>query len=521
MVAGVSNRPADNKPLRWSSGAHEERVTTRVLLWTCVAVVAVRTIFVFHPLRPDEGGYLLAARHWAPGRGEFLYGEFHVDRPPALMMFFRLAALWEADAAIRVITIPVVVVIVLAIAYAARLVAGPTAARWAAVVAAALMCSPALAADQADGEMFALLFVTSSIAAILHARRALDRGTAMGFGLVAGVLAAAGPLVKQNLFDAVVFATVLLAVSAARDPWARARCGVLAGSFGVGMLAVFSALAAWAVLTEVGVGLMWADLVHFRAQAGEVLVRSHRSAPLERAQVLLITSVVSAVVPIIVVWLASPTRRSRRYAGRAAEHWALLAMMGWSVPGIVGGGSFWLHYLIPLVPVAAMAAGLVLGDRGPGARLMHALALWTVAAAGLAVATTTIAYQTMDRLWAPQLIGQWIAESAEKSDTVVVAYGSPHVVESADLTTPYPYLWSLQMRTLDPEQRRLERLLAGPSRPTWFVVLNGVNSWDIDDDGRVRALLDKHYEMAASLCGYQVMVRGDVQRQLAEAPPCQ
>lgn len=103
----------------------------------------------------------------------------------------------------------------------------------------------------------------------------------------------------------------------------------------------------------------------------------------------------------------------------------------------------------------------------------------------------------------------------------MVAYGSPHVVESADLTTPYPYLWSLQMRTLDPEQRRLERLLAGPSRPTWFVVLNGVNSWDIDDDGRVRALLDKHYEMAASLCGYQVMVRGDVQRQLAEAPPCQ
>lgn len=76
------------------------------------------------------------------------------------------------------------------------------------------------------------------------------------------------------------------------------------------------------------------------------------------------------------------------------------------------------------------------------------------------------------------------------------------------------------MRTLDPDQQRLERLLDGPSRPTWFVVLNGVNSWDIDDDGRLRSMIEEHYEPAATICGYNVLVRADVERRLADAPNC-
>ncbi|WP_157559608.1 ArnT family glycosyltransferase [Nocardioides sp. Soil777] len=480
-------------------------------------MVAVRAVFVAQPIRSDEGGYLHAARHWAPGEGEFVYGDFHVDRPPLLMAFFRLAALWDSDAAIRVITIPVVVAIVLATARAACLLAGQFTARWAAVVTAALMCSPALAADQADGVMFALLFVMGSIAAILHGWRAGDLRTTVGWGLVAGVLAASAPLVKQNFVDAFVFAGVLIAVSALRQPWSRTRLGALAAGFSAGTVVVVAALAAWIHLEGVAVDVMWEDVIAFRVEAGQVLAGSHHSAPMERARLLVVAAVASAAVPVLVTWLVWALRRPRSLA---AEHWALLSLLGWSAIGIVLGGSYWLDYLQALAPGAGLAAAVVIAGGGTGRRLMRGLALWAAVASLGAVATTTLAYQASPRAWYPQLIGGWVADSAEEGDTMVVAYGNSQVVEAADLPTPYPYLWSLPMRTLDPEQQRLERLLDGPSRPTWFVVLNGLNSWDIDDDGRLRSLIERHYGPAATICGYDVLVRTGVERRLVEVPSC-
>lgn len=517
MDTALADRPAAPGPANRPGRSYDERVTTRVLWLTCAAVVAVRSVFVAQPIRSDEGGYLHAARHWAPGEGEFIYGDFHVDRPPLLMAFFRLAALWDTDAAIRVITIPVVVAIVLATARAAGLLAGPVAARWAAVVTAALMCSPALAADQADGVMFALLFVTGSIAAILHGWRAGDLRTTVGWGLVAGVLAAAAPLAKQNFVDAFAFAGVLIAVSALRHPGSRTRLGTLAAGFGAGTVVVVAALAAWAHLKGVAMDVMWEDVIAFRVEAGQVLAASHHSAPMERARLLVLAAVASAAVPVVMTWLVGLLRRPRPLA---AEQWALLALLGWSAIGIVVGGSYWLDYLQALAPAAGLAAGLVSAGRGAGRRLMRGLALWAAVASLGAVATTTLAYQASPRLWYPQLIGGWVADSAEEGDTMVVAYGNSQVVEAADLPTPYPYLWSLPMRTLDPDQQRLERLLDGPSRPTWFVVLNGVNSWDIDDDGRLRSMIEEHYEPAATICGYNVLVRADVERRLADAPNC-
>ncbi|WP_126688159.1 hypothetical protein [Nocardioides ferulae] len=469
------------------------------------------------PIRSDEGGYLYVARNWAPGEGEFVYGDFHVDRPPVLMAFFGLAALWEDDAAIRVITIPVVVAIVLATAHAAGLLAGPVATRWAAVVTAALMCSPAISADQADSVMFALLFVTGSIAALLYGWWAGGLRATVAWGLAAGVLAAAAPLAKQNFVDAVVFAGVLIAVSALRHRSSRKRLGVLAAGFAGGTVVAAAALAAWALLEGVPAEAMWADVMVFRVEAGQVLAASHHSAPMERARLLVLAAVTSGAVPVVVTWSAWLLRRRRTLR---AEHWALFALLGCSTTGIVLGGSYWLDYLQALAPGAGLAAGLVIAGGGGGRRLMRGLALWTAVASLMAVATTTIAYQTSPRLWYPQLIGGWVADSAKKGDTMVVAYGNTQVMEAADLPTPYPYLWSLPMRTLDPEQQRFERLLEGPARPTWFIVLNGVNSWDIDDDGRLRSLLEKHYEPAATICGYDVLVRADVERRLAAVPSC-
>lgn len=517
MTTALEDRRAEPGPESRPGPSHDERLTAYVLWLTCAAVVAVRSVFVTHPIRSDEGGYLHAARNWEPGEGEFVYGDVHVDRPPVLMAFFRLAAMWETDAAIRVITIPVVVAIVLATAHAANALAGPVAAGWAAVVTAAWMCSPALAADQADSVMFALLLATGSIAAVLRGWRSDDRRTAVGWGLAAGALAAAAPLVKQNVVDAILFAGVLVAVSALRQPVSRTRLGVLAAGYGAGVVVVVSVLAGWVLVEGVAANVLWEDVVSFRVEAGEVLAASHHSALLERAQALLLAAVLSAMVPVVATWLAWLWWRPRPLA---PEHWALLALLASSTTGVALGGSYWLDYLQALAPGAGLAAGLVMAGRGTQRRLMRLLAVWAVGASLVAVVITAVAYQASPRAWYPQLIGWWVADSAEQGDTMVVAYGNSQVVEAADLSTPYPYLWSLPMRTLDPDQQRLERLLDAPSRPTWFVVLNGVNSWDIDDDGRLRSLLEEHYELAATVCGYDVLLRSDVERRLAEAPSC-
>src|SRR3954447_15092776 len=80
---------------------------TRFLVVLGLVVVLVRATFVPLPLRNDEGGYLFIARHWHTG-GEFLYGDYFVDRPPLLILLFRFASLTTWDHAIRVIAIPFV-----------------------------------------------------------------------------------------------------------------------------------------------------------------------------------------------------------------------------------------------------------------------------------------------------------------------------------------------------------------------------------------------------------------------------
>jgi hypothetical protein len=88
------------------------------------------------------------------------------------------------------------------------------------------------------------------------------------------------------------------------------------------------------------------------------------------------------------------------------------------------------------------------------------------------------------------------------------------------MASPYPHLWSLPMRTLDPEQDRLRATLAGPEAPTWIVQVNGLNSWDIDERSRLRDLVERRYRVVAEICGSPVWLKRGVSRPLAPPPDC-
>ncbi len=480
-------------------------------------VVLARLVHAGLPLRPDEGGYLLIARHWAPGSGEFLYGDYHVDRPPLLMLFFRWAALWDSDAAIRLIAVPVVVAAVLAVAASGRLIGGHVAAVWSGVVAGALLCSPALASDQADGELFAVAFVAGSVLLALRAGRATATRSALAWTFGAGVLAASATLVKQNFVDGIVFLGVLVLARSARDrqaaPSTAATCIVaLAGLATTYVLALVWLSSAGADLSQIA-----SELAGFRGAALEAILGSSLHAPARRAVTLVVLATVSAMLPIAWVWVR--WLRHRR-GGPDPEQWALVALLGCGVLGVLLGGSYWPHYLQQLVPGIALGAGVVIAEGGRAARRMRVLARASVASAAVATAGTVAVYALVPSVSSPQQVGTWLAHSSHGGDTAVVTYGHPQILEQADLASPYPYLWSLQMRTLDERQQRLRQTLRGPDAPTWVVQVTTLDAWDIDRDGALRRLLADRYRHVADVCGYPVLLRVGVDRDLAEVPSC-
>jgi hypothetical protein len=487
----------------------------RFLFLLCLAVVLVRATFVPQPLRNDEGGYLLVARQWHSG-GEFLYGDYFVDRPPLLLLLFRVAALTEWDQAVRLLAVPFVLLFVLAGWRAGSLLAGPVGGRWAALVAAGLLCSPALGADQADGELFGATLVLVSIALGLSAWNADSAGRRMWLSAAAGAIGAAAPLVKQNLLECLLFLVVLLAV-ASRHPDAslRRRVGAVAAPALGGALVVGALFLLWLTTTGSPPGDAFYELVGFRGAAFDVIWSSRPDATISRATLVVALGLVTGLLPAVVIWLVRARRRPR-----SPESTAVTALLAFGLVAIAAGGSFWPPYLLQLAPAVVLGAALLAPASTTDGRWMRISIRMLVATALVSTVVVVAGYPAVPSDRSSRRIGEWLADSKQPGDTAAVLYGLPSVLEVADMPSPYPYLWSAPMRTEDPDQTRLRATLAGPTAPTWVVQVSPVNSWGIDGESRLRDLIDQRYRVAASICGHRVWLRQDAIRELSAPPAC-
>lgn len=517
MTSTHDTRPGRRAGRPEPADVEERRRTARLLLVLSAAVVVTRLVYAWQPLRSDEGGYLLLARWWSPGAGEFLYGDHHVDRPPLLLAIFRLAALTEWDRAIRLLAIPFVVAAVLLTARAAYLAAGWTAARWSAVVATALVSSPALAADQADGGLFAVPLVAGAVALGLEAWRRESDGARFRWAVAAGALGAAAALVKQNYLEGLLFAAALVVADAVARP--RVRGWAFAAGIAVGAVLPHVLVAAWADRHGLDPLRVWTDVVAFRGEALQTIWDGSMRAPALRGATLVALALVSALVPLAWTWFRWLTPRVRAGEG-TPEQVAVGVVLVYGVSAMVVGGSYWPHYLLQLAVGLGLAAGIVASQAG-----RHAVSMrrWSGVTAGSAVVGfvgVAAVYALVPQVWFQERVGQWLEASAAPGDTAVVTYGHPVVLETADVETPYPYLWSLPMRTLDTDQRRLRAVLAGPEAPTWVVRMNAFDSWGIDDGGRLRALVEERYDVVARVCGRTMWLRADLDRPVAPAPDC-
>lgn len=470
--------------------------------------VALRLPFLNHPPSPDEAGFLLVGGQWHAG-GMSLYGNYWVDRPPLLIGLFQLSSALGGLPALRLLGCVAVALIVICSAATAGMIAGRLAARWTAVVAAALCTTPLLGTVAVNGELLAGPFIAGSIVATVAALRAVDNRKAGQLALAAGAIAMCALLVKQNFADAFVFGLVATAFAWRRGDISGRRLSRIFVSAGAGATIAVYAVAFMASLRGTSWGGVFNAMYPFRFAADKVMAEAGRQHAAGRLDLLLFATVVSGISLLIgmIVWAGT----SRRLHGPAVI--ALCATLVFAMLSIGLGGNYWIHYLVELIVPVSILTGILIARRQPFmVPLVAALAVASSVAWGawhVAVPTST-----------GTTVGRSIAASAKPSDTIVTAYGHADVDQTSGLSSPYAYLWSLPIKTLDPQLNELNLVLTGPQAPTWFVTWNKIPSWGLESNA-VQAVVDREYRPVGKVCGRTIYLRDGVRRPAVRAQsPC-
>jgi 4-amino-4-deoxy-L-arabinose transferase-like glycosyltransferase len=477
-----------------------------------VLAILARLPALTRPVRADEAGFLLVARAWAP-QPDSMFGPYWVDRPPLLIAVFKGIDLAGGGTVLRVVGALVCGLVVVLAARTASLVAGPRSVPWAAAVTAALLSNPMIDVVAVKGELLALpLLLGSLVLTLLAVRR-----TSVLPALASGVAAALALGIKQNLVTGLVFAVVLLVASALTGRLAT-RDAVRLGLAGVvGAAIPVLATLAWAHAEGVRMSTLWYAVYGFRSDAARVIADGSADAPQRRALILLVIALATGLLPVLAGLLV-----------HLRELWpddppivaATVAVVASDLAGLVAGGSYWQDYLTPLIPGAALCTALLAGRESPAGRRMRWLVVGTGVSALLAM-TFWLVWNLAGRQEFDEVdTGEAIAAASEPGDTLVVFGGRADLQDASGLSSPYPYLWSLPMRTRDPAYAGLRALLEGPDAPTWLVEWVDFDAWSDTGVPELEQVVDEQYVQHGTGCdGHPVYLLRGLDRPVVE-PDC-
>jgi len=474
------------------------RWTSSRFVWAVAVVAAVaRLPFVNAPAGADEAGFLQVAHQWAPGGGS-LYGHYWVDRPPLLITLYRFADLAGGVVPLRLLGCVAVAAAVLMSARAAGLLAGGRAARWAALASAAMLVSPLLGTQEVNGELLSAPFVAAGILAFVAASQPHDRRRALLLVGLGGAAAACALLVKQNIADALVFGSVFLVAGA---PWptasnvrSRITASIAGGSAALVLVAV------WTVAHGTSLTGVFDAMYPFRLRAAQVVAAGGSQYAGGRGLHLALAFVTSGAGLLAAALVVATTRRRAWNAAVVA----LASTVAFDVFSIAFGGGYWLHYLAEMAVPLAVWAGVLVARGAAVPRisvlLVTAVSMVSLLVTGLQPSTST-----------GQQVGTAIARAAEPGDTLTTLYGEADVNLASGLPSPYQYLWSLPIKTLDPELASLDSVLRSPQAPTWLVVTRDVSSWGLDT-ARTQAVITIDYHVVAQIDGHTIYLHDGTPR---------
>ena len=351
-----------------------------------------------------------------------------------------------------------------------------------------------------DGELIAVPLVLAGLVLLLRAEAQPAPAHRAGWLAAAGAAGAAAALVKQNEIDVLVFAAVG-ALTLLRSRGVRRVCGDLA-AVASGALTLTGLVLVVAVWRGTDLGALWEAAVSFRVHASAVIRASSGTATTDRFRRVLLAGAVSGAVALPLL-VAARLGRLRRGPLRPVL-WPALAMLCWEVFAVLAGGSYWLHYLIALVPGWSLRRP---GRQRPGRGPRPGAHRCRVRRRGRAVATSYLLVHPA-ATGSEQPVDSWLSAHARPGDTAFVAYGHPDILQSTGLSSPYSGLWSLPVRVNDPRLTQLARVLAGPHRPTWVITTSdrrteALAGWGIDPTLAQRQL-DAHYRRVTDVDGHVV-----------------
>ena len=447
-------------------------------------VVLARLLGVLLPLRADEAGFLLVARSWDP-QPDRLYGHFFVDRPPLLIAVVRASDWLGPPELLRVVGAAWFGVLVLVAARVGFEIGGRRAATWTAVVVAALLVNPVIDVVAIKGEQLGMPFVLLSVLCTLVALRRESAWLALLAGLLAGI----APGFKQNLVSGLVFAAVVL-VGARLAGRISTRTTLRLGSIGLlGALVPVALTIAWAELAGVRLHTLWYATFGFRTDASLVLADQSGAARTERALILLAIAVAAGIALVIGLFLRH--LREEWSADRVLTAGAL-AVVVVDVGALVAGGSYWRDYLHALVPGTALCVAQ-LARRHPAHRPTRLLVIGAVASCAVSLVVWAAITAAGLVPYTEARTGEAIADVSINYDTLVVFGGRADIQYAAGLPSPYRHLWSLPMRTLDPDLTQLRGLVRGDHPPTWIVEWVDFTTWNAEAGAELRADVEQRY----------------------------
>jgi dolichyl-phosphate-mannose-protein mannosyltransferase len=471
----------------------------RWLLLCSAICVGLRLPFLNVPLGVDEGGDSFVARTWDTTHGS-MYGGSWLDRPPLLVVLYKVGVL-GGDIGVRLLGMAAAILLVAGTMAIAHRISGPRAARFTGLITAVMTSSMVLGAVFTNNELLAAVPVTYSVVALVWAR---DSDRAERWLFLAGFLASCAFLVKQSFVDGLVAGGVFLLVS-----WAiRTRSGFRSAWvawWAAGVLTPVAATLAWFELFSVGIRPFLYAMIGFRIDSLAEQARSELSASYMLVHLGIPTLIASGCL-LAIPWAASWLR------DRRTDPQLALPLAGWLVVGflgITGGGHYFPHYFIQPVAALAVLSGCALAVTG-----RRFLAAATAATFALLAVGNVAAGSTLKNIDPPQqrtlAVSSYLRAKAHPDDSLYVMYARANLLYYARMHAPYPYAWSMMVRTVPDAEVRLREMLRSPeSRPTWIVAWHEPTAFGLDRSGQTRRLIQRHYVPAVRICGKSILIRKD------------
>jgi hypothetical protein len=177
------------------------------------------------------------------------------------------------------------------------------------------------------------------------------------------------------------------------------------------------------------------------------------------------------------------------------------------------GGSYWPHYVIQLMPVAAVGAAALLSRRPA----IGAIGLCAIAIpAALVTLNVAIKDQGDGYQHTALTAGRYVHFRAEPGQTAYVLDARVNALYYTGLRSPFPYHWTLMLQAIPHIHAKMRAMFASSERPTWVIRWNHA-------DPRTAALLRRHYRTVGTVCGRHVLLERGARSRPAPAMtgPCQ